>query len=101
MEEADAAMASPGTTGRRCARAGRRRPIIRRAQTQRETVRPWKRPMRPWQGPWDNWEEPDSGISQMRRVQQDGPRSHPCLMPGPLPTLPPPDTTMTMTTMMT
>eukprot|EP00978_Attheya_sp_CCMP212_P040696 scaffold225162_cov27-Attheya_sp.AAC.1 len=37
----------------------------------------------------------------MRRVQQDGPRSHPCLMPGPLSTRPHPDTTMTMTTMMT
>eukprot|EP00978_Attheya_sp_CCMP212_P011248 scaffold27629_cov53-Attheya_sp.AAC.1 len=36
----------------------------------------------------------------MRRVQQDGPRSHPCLMPGPLSTPPPPDTTITMTTMM-
>eukprot|EP00978_Attheya_sp_CCMP212_P032082 scaffold123672_cov52-Attheya_sp.AAC.1 len=34
-------------------------------------------------------------------MQQDGPRSHPCLMPGPLSIPPPPDTTMTMMTMMT
>eukprot|EP00978_Attheya_sp_CCMP212_P040790 scaffold226335_cov16-Attheya_sp.AAC.1 len=54
----------PGTTGRRCgARAGRRRPIIKRAQIQGEMLRPWKRPMRPWRGPWDNREKPDSGIN--------------------------------------
>eukprot|EP00978_Attheya_sp_CCMP212_P005930 scaffold13243_cov56-Attheya_sp.AAC.1 len=37
----------------------------------------------------------------MMWVQQDGPRSHPCLMPGPLSPPPPPDMTMTMMTMMT